>query len=123
MNEARAQEFNQNQPVLRLIGLQRAFRQGTREINVLAGASVDVWAGQCVALVGPSGSGKSTVASLLLRFYDPRSGEIRIDGVDIRRYSRESLRREIGVVLQDSILFGASIRENIAYGKPDASPE
>src|SRR6266511_695281 len=91
--------------------------------KVLDDVSFAIAPGQRVALVGPSGSGKSTVASLLLRFYDPRSGEIRIDGVDIRRYSRESLRREIGVVLQDSILFGASISENIAYGKPDASPE
>ncbi len=91
--------------------------------KVLDDVSFTIAPGQRVALVGPSGSGKSTVASLLLRFYDPRSGEIRIDGVDIRRYSRESLRREIGVVLQDSILFGASIRENIAYGNPDASSE
>src|SRR5262245_64648156 len=58
-----------------------------------------------------------------MRFYDPRSGNINIDGVYIRRYSRHSLRREIGVVLLDSILFGASIRENIAYGKTDASLE
>jgi ATP-binding cassette, subfamily B, bacterial len=91
--------------------------------KVLDDVSFAIAPGQRVALVGPSGSGKSTIASLLLRFYDPRSGEIRVDGVDIRRYSRESLRREIGVVLQDSILFGASIRENIAYGKPDASLE
>src|SRR5262245_51837996 len=91
--------------------------------KVLDDVSFAIAPGQRVALVGPSGSGKSTIASLLLRFYDPHSGEIRIDGVDIRRYSRESLRREIGVVLQDSILFGASIRENIAYGKPAASPD
>src|SRR5215468_7081707 len=91
--------------------------------KVLDDVSFAIAPGQRVALVGPSGSGKSTIASLLLRFYDAKSGQIRIDGVDIRRYSRESLRREIGVVLQDSILFGASIRENIAYGKPDASPE
>ncbi|HEX5081771.1 MAG TPA: ABC transporter ATP-binding protein, partial [Blastocatellia bacterium] len=91
--------------------------------KVLDDVSFTIAPGQRVALVGPSGSGKSTVASLLLRFYDARSGEIRIDGVDIKRYSRESLRREIGIVLQDSILFGASVRENIAYGKPDASLE
>ncbi|HEY7181043.1 MAG TPA: ABC transporter ATP-binding protein [Blastocatellia bacterium] len=91
--------------------------------KVLDDVSFTIAPGQRVALVGPSGSGKSTIASLLLRFYDARSGEIRIDGVDIRRYSRESLRREIGIVLQDSILFGASIRENIAYGKPEAALE
>jgi len=91
--------------------------------KVLDDVSFAISPGQRVALVGPSGSGKSTVASLLLRFYDVKSGEIRVDGVDIRRYSRESLRREIGVVLQDSILFGASVSENIAYGKPEASRE
>jgi len=91
--------------------------------KVLDDVSFAIAPGQRVALVGPSGSGKSTIASLLLRFYDAKSGEIRVDGANIRRYSRESLRREIGIVLQDSILFGASIRENIAYGKPDASRE
>ncbi|MBO0724710.1 MAG: ABC transporter ATP-binding protein [Blastocatellia bacterium] len=91
--------------------------------KVLDDVSFTIAPGQRVALVGPSGAGKSTIASLLLRFYDASSGEIRIDGVDIRRYSRESLRREIGIVLQDSILFGASIRDNIAYGKPDAALE
>src|SRR5262245_40024284 len=89
--------------------------------KVLDDVSFSIAPGQRVALVGPSGSGKSTIASLLLRFYDVKSGEIMVDGADIRRYSRESLRREIGIVLQDSILFGASIRENIAYGKPAAS--
>jgi len=91
--------------------------------KVLDDVSFAIAPGQRVALVGPSGSGKSTIASLLLRFYDARSGQIRVDGVDIRRYSRESLRREIGIVLQDSILFGASIHENIAYGRPEASRE
>jgi len=89
--------------------------------KVLDDVSFAIAPGQRVALVGPSGSGKSTIASLLLRFYDAKSGQIRVDGVDIRRYSRESLRREIGIVLQDSILFGASIHENIAYGRPEAS--
>jgi ATP-binding cassette, subfamily B, bacterial len=61
--------------------------------------------------------------NLLLRLYDPTEGRILIDGIDIRRYSRESLRREIGIVLQDNILFGVSVRENIAYGQPDAPME
>ncbi len=88
---------------------------------VLDNVSFRVGAGQRVALVGASGAGKSTIASLILRLYQPASGSIRIDGVDIRRYKRESMRREISMVLQDSLLFGATVRENIAYGKLDAT--
>ncbi len=91
--------------------------------GVLRDVSFAIEPGQRVALVGASGAGKSTIASLLLRFYEPQAGEILIDGVEIRQYERESLRRQIGVVLQDSILFGASIRENIAYGKPHANDQ
>lgn len=89
--------------------------------GVLRNVSFTIEAGQRVALVGASGAGKSTIASLLLRFYEPQAGEIRIDGLTLREYDRESLRNQIGVVLQDSILFGASVRENIAYGKPHAT--
>lgn len=77
--------------------------------------------GQRVALVGPSGSGKSTLVSLLLRFYDPVEGRILIDGHDLREYKVDSLRRQISVVLQDSILFAATVRENIAYGRLGAT--
>ena len=91
--------------------------------EVLRDISFKVSPGERVALVGVSGAGKSTIASLLLRLYDPQEGEIRVDGVNIQAYRRESLRRQIGVVLQQSILFGATIRENIAYGNPDASEE
>jgi ATP-binding cassette subfamily B protein len=73
--------------------------------------------------VGVSGAGKSTIVSLILRLYEPQQGTILIDGVDIQHYRRESLRRQIGIVLQNSILFGATIRENIAYGNPEASLE
>jgi ABC-type multidrug transport system fused ATPase/permease subunit len=89
--------------------------------DALQGVSFRVRAGERVALVGPSGAGKSTIANLILRFYTPQSGRILIDGADIAGYDRESLRRQIGVVLQDSFLLGASIHENIAYGKPDAT--
>ena len=85
--------------------------------------SFTIAAGERVALVGASGAGKSTIASLLLRFYTPQSGSILIDGQPIERYQRASLRRQIGVVLQESILLGASIRENIAYGRPSATDE
>jgi ABC-type multidrug transport system fused ATPase/permease subunit len=90
---------------------------------VLKDVSFSVAPGQKLALVGASGAGKSTLVSLILRFYDPIAGSISIDGVDIREYRCESLRREIGIVLQDSLLFGTTIRENIAYGKQGATDE
>jgi ATP-binding cassette subfamily B protein len=77
--------------------------------------------GQKIALVGPSGGGKSTLVSLLLRFYDPTAGAITIDHTDIRQYTLDSLRAQISIVLQDSVLFAVSIRDNIAYGSPDAT--
>jgi ATP-binding cassette subfamily B protein/subfamily B ATP-binding cassette protein MsbA len=89
--------------------------------DILREVSFRVAPGQRLALVGASGAGKSTIVSLILRLYEPQSGAILIDGVDTREYLRESLRRQIGLVLQESILFGATIRENIAYGRPDAS--
>ncbi len=88
---------------------------------ILDDVSISIRAGERVALIGASGAGKSTLVSLLLRLYEPQRGAIRIDGKNLAAYTRESLRREIGIVLQDTILFGASIRENIAYGKPDAT--
>jgi ATP-binding cassette subfamily B protein len=91
--------------------------------EVLRGVSFAVSPGQRLALVGTSGAGKSTIVSLMLRLYEPQEGIILIDGVDIRQYRRESLRRQIGLVLQQSILFGATVRENIAYGRPEASLE
>ncbi len=97
-----------------------AFEYGEGK-TVLHDVSFAIAAGQRVALVGVSGSGKSTIANLILRFYHAKSGTITIDGVNIENYQREMLRREVGIVIQDSLLFGASIRENIAYGKPDAT--
>eukprot|EP00899_Mesostigma_viride_P013819 jgi/Mesvir1/22438/Mv17911-RA.2 len=85
--------------------------------------SLDVPAGQMVALVGESGSGKSTVVGLIERFYDPVSGVVMIDGVDIRDYNLKWLRQHIGLVSQEPVLFGGSIRSNIMYGKEDASAE
>lgn len=83
---------------------------------VLKGINLTVQPGQQVALVGPSGSGKSTLTSLLLRLYDPTVGRVMVDGSDIRDYTLESLRPQMSVVLQDSLLFAATIRDNIAYG-------
>jgi len=79
--------------------------------------------GEKVAFVGATGAGKSTLASLISRFYDPTFGEVRIDGQDIRDYTAQSLREHISLVLQDSLLFSGTIRENIAFGRPGASDE
>lgn len=86
---------------------------------VLEDFSLDITPGMKVALVGPSGSGKSTVASLMMRFFDPTRGRIQLDGVDIRDLELDSLRRNVGIVLQESFLFSGTIEENIRYGKPN----
>ena len=89
--------------------------------DVLRDVSFAVPPGRRLALVGASGAGKSTIVSLILRLYEPQQGTIFLDGIEIQHFTRESLRRQIGLVLQQSILFGATIRENIVYGKPEAS--
>lgn len=77
--------------------------------------------GETLAIVGPSGSGKTTLMALLMRFYDPLEGTIRLDGTDLRRLKQSAIRRNIGVVLQDPLLFNDTVRANIAYGRPDAA--
>jgi ATP-binding cassette subfamily B protein len=88
---------------------------------VLRGVSLRIAAGETIAFVGPSGAGKTTLCALLPRFYDVDSGRITIDGIDIRDMTLHSLRRQIGVVQQDVFLFGGTVRENIAYGRLDAT--
>jgi subfamily B ATP-binding cassette protein MsbA len=97
------------------------FRYADNEI--LKGINIQVEYGQMVAIVGPSGSGKSTLVDLIPRFYDPQEGVILIDGVDIKDFRLKSLRNQIGIVNQETILFNDTIKANIAYGKPDASLE
>jgi ABC transporter fused permease/ATP-binding protein len=92
-----------------------------RELPVLSGIELGVRAGEVVALVGPSGAGKSTLAQLLSRFYDPDAGRIRLDGRDLRELDPRWLRRQVGVVSQEPILFSGTIAENVRYGRPDAS--
>ena len=94
-----------------------------KEIKVLKNVNFTANFGQKIAIVGPSGVGKSTIASLLLRFYDIESGEILVDGKNIYDYDLENLRGNMSIVPQDVILFGGTIRENIAYGKPNATEE
>ncbi len=91
------------------------------EQEILHGLSVRIAPGESVAIVGPTGAGKSTLIALLARLYDVNSGRITIDGLDIRDVTMDSLRRQLGVVLQDSYLFSGTVRENIAYGRPDAT--
>ena len=88
---------------------------------VIRNLSLNLAAGETVAFVGATGAGKTTIASLLLRFYEPQSGRILLDGCDIREFTQESLRRQIGLVQQDVFLFGDSVRYNIAYAKLDAT--
>lgn len=88
---------------------------------VLSGIELTIAPGQCVALFGPTGAGKSTLLGLIPRFFDPVTGRIRIDGVDLRELDLDELRRDVGVVFQESLLFRSSIAENIAFGHPEAS--
>ena len=99
-----------------------SFRYDSDEA-VLDHVDIDIQAGRTVALVGPSGGGKTTLCSLLPRFYDVKSGAVRIDGKDVRDVTLKSLRSTIGIVQQDVYMFGGTIRDNIAYGKPGATDE
>ena len=99
------------------------FHYSDDDTPVLENVSFHIPAGKSIALVGPSGSGKTTICSLLPRFYDVTGGKITVDGKDVRKLTLESLRNQIGLVQQDVYLFCGSIRENIAYGKPDATME
>ena len=92
-------------------------------VEVLHGIDLDVPAGTTVALVGHTGAGKSTIAKLLARFYDPREGRITIDGHDLRTVTQESLRSQLGIVPQEGFLFAGTVRENIAFGRPDATQD
>ena len=98
-------------------------RFGYGKKEVLHGVSLDAKKGETVAIVGPTGSGKTTIVNLLMRFYDPNSGSIVIDGVNSTDINRRTLRDNIGMVLQDTWLFTGSIRENIRFSKPDATDE
>ena len=103
---------------VRFAGVEFGYASGP---TVLHGVDIDVPPGAMVAFVGPTGSGKSTLVKLLLRFYDAVEGEVQVDGVDVRELSLADLRRTIGLVSQDVFLFHGSVRDNIAYGAPDAT--
>lgn len=98
-----------------------SFHYSDDDTPVLSHVSFEIPAGKSIALVGPSGSGKTTICSLLPRFYDVTEGRVTVDGNDVRKLTLESLRSQIGLVSQDVYLFGGSIKDNIAYGKPEAT--
>jgi ATP-binding cassette subfamily B protein len=103
---------------VRFEGVSFAYSQGRSTLEEI---SFEAKPGQMVALIGPTGSGKSTITNLIPRFYDPTSGQVLIDGMDVRRIKLRSLRQHIGIVLQAPFLFNSTIAENIAYGQPEAS--
>ena len=114
-----AMELTQVQGRVALENVHFSYDDGSPE--VLHGVDLTVQPGETVAIVGPSGGGKSTLCQLVPRFYDPDSGVVSVDGTDVRRLTQHSLRRSIGIVQQDVFLFADTIRENIRYGKPEAT--
>jgi ATP-binding cassette subfamily B protein len=125
------QEYLGDSPQAKDLGIVRGevsfedvyFRYEQTGRPLLAGVTLHVNAGETVAIVGPSGSGKTTLMALLMRFYDPVEGTLRLDGHDLRTLKQSALRRNIGVVLQDPLLFNDTLRANIAYARPGASLE
>jgi subfamily B ATP-binding cassette protein MsbA len=117
-----AKELNATAPSIRLDNVTFAYNPGD-ENQALSGVTLEVEAGKVTALVGASGSGKTTILSLVLRFYDPLSGTVSIDGTDIRDVTLSSLRRHIALVSQDITIFDDTVAGNIAYGLPNASME
>lgn len=115
-----AETLSQVRGDLRLDHVDFSYKE---ELPVLKDVSLDVQAGQTIAIVGPSGGGKTTLCQLIPRFYEPTGGAIYVDGRDIRHVTQRSLRSQIGIVQQDVFLFADTVLENIRYGKPDASME
>ena len=112
-----------NEPVMGDVKFENVDFSYDESKPLIKDLNLDIKHGQNVAIVGPTGAGKTTIVNLLMRFYDPQSGKITIDGHDIAEISREEVRGLFGMVLQDTWLFGGTVAENIAYGKPDATRE
>ena len=111
--------MTETQPHLRALNINKRFGP----VEVLRDVSVEINSGDVISIIGPSGAGKSTTLALLCRFFDPQSGQILIDGQDIRHFRLESLRRNIGVVFQENLLFNRSVEDNLRIGKPQATTQ
>ena len=118
VNPANGVKFNGVQDKIVLDDVHFGYNE---DREILHGINIEVDKGQMVALVGPTGSGKTTVMNLLNRFYDVTGGAVKFDGIDVRDMDLQSLRDNVGIVLQDSVLFTGTIRDNITFGKPDAT--
>ena len=110
-------------PLLELKDIRRSYPAGDEQVEVLKGITLDIYAGEMVAIVGASGSGKSTLINLVPRFFDVTEGQILIDGVDVREIKQKTLRHIIGYVPQKGVLFTGTVKENIAFGNPALSDE
>ncbi|MEK7326526.1 MAG: ABC transporter ATP-binding protein [Chloroflexota bacterium] len=110
-------------PIKGAVELDRASASYKRGVPVLSGVSFRAEPGQTIAIVGPTGAGKTTIINLIPRFYDVTGGAVRIDSIDVRNVTADSLRRQIGIVLQDTFLFSTTVMENIRFGRPDATDE
>ena len=119
-NKPAAQEMPQIQGLVEFDNATHSYEDG---VPVLKDVSFTVQPGQTVAIVGPTGAGKTTIINLIPRFYDVTGGAVRIDGIDVRDVSMKSLREQIGIVLQDTFLFSASVMENVRFGRPNATDE
>jgi ATP-binding cassette subfamily B protein len=115
-----AKEMPEIQGKVEFIEVSHEYEQG---VPVLDKVSFSAEPGQTIAIVGPTGAGKTTIINLLPRFYDVTHGAVKIDGIDVRDVTAESLRRQIGIVLQDTFLFSATVMENVRFGKPTATDE
>ena len=119
-DKPKAKEMKEIQGLVQFENVAHSYEAG---VPVLQGVSFTAQPGQTIAIVGPTGAGKTTIINLLPRFYDVTEGSVKIDGVDVRDVTAESLRHQIGIVLQDTFLFSASVMENVRFGRPDATDE